>query len=187
MTNDIDTAAQDDPAWVAWASPQRIQAAIDTLFTETLPRIPADWKTPTGSERPIGPMPVDVDRYSEEMTLHWLDYAFRYYFPDEEAVYEPENGEVVDQFVSYIGEYFVQHCGGRWVNDPEARVFHDFGPTIRYDWTSAVDFPIVLLLDSAVQGFEYATLQWYSRTVDFAEAHGLPHEGRELRRRYSRG
>ncbi|WP_040840043.1 hypothetical protein [Nocardia brevicatena] len=186
MDQGIDTAAQDDPEWVVWSSPQRIQAAVDKLFGETLPRIPADWKVHTGSAEPIGPMPMGIDRYSDEMALHWIDDAFDYFFPGEDSVFEPDNAEIVDQFVCYIGEYFVRHCDGRWINDPEAGVLHDFGPTICYDWTSAADFPMNLLLDSVEQGFEYATLAWHARTVEH-EAHGLPHEGRELRHTYGRG
>lgn len=183
--DDIDKAAQDDPEWVVWSSPERISAAIDKLFTETLPAIPADWKTRTGSAKPIGPMPVGVDRYSDEMALYWLDDAFDYFFPEEDVIYEPDNRELVDQFVCYIGEYFVRHCGGRWINDPEMHLFHSFGPTIRYDWTNEGDYPMVLLLDAAAQQhFMVARVGWRSRSIDYAEAHGLEHEGLELRRKH---
>ncbi|MEV3963678.1 hypothetical protein AB0M34_22765 [Nocardia sp. NPDC050193] len=182
--SDIDRAAQDDPEWVVWSSPERISAAIDKLFTETLPGIPADWKTRTGSAAPIGPMPVGVDRYSDELTLYWLSDAFDFFFPDEDVIYEPENRELVDQFVCYIGEYFVRHCGGRWINEPEARVWDEFGPTIRYDWPTTVDFPVNLLFQAAEQGFEYVTTIWYSKSIDYAAAHGLEHEGLELRRKH---
>ncbi|WP_063060435.1 hypothetical protein [Nocardia sienata] len=183
--DDIDKAAQNDPEWVVWSSPERISAAIDKLFAETLAGIPADWKTLTGSAKPIGSMPVGVDRYSDEMTLHWLDDAFDYLVPEEDVLYSDENRELVDQFTCYIGEYFVRHCGGRWVNDPEVQVFHSFGPTIRYDWTDQIDYPMNLLFDAADQNrFMVISLGWYSRSIDYAETHGLAHEGLELRRKH---
>ncbi|MFI5716033.1 hypothetical protein [Nocardia sp. NPDC051750] len=184
--NSIDKAAQEDPEWVVWSSTEHIAEAIDRLFTETLPRVPADWKTL--SERVVGPMPQGVDRYSNEMALHWIDDVFDFFFPDEDSLSEPERADAVTQFVAYIGDYFVRHCGGRWVNRPSEAVLFDFGPTIYYDWTGESDNPEDLLFSAVEQGdFMHVTLEWYSRSIDYAEAHGLPHEGRELRRKYGRG
>jgi hypothetical protein len=126
VIEEIDMAAQDDPEWVVWSSPERIAGVIDWLFTEALPRVPADWKTQTGSAKPIRPMPSGVDRYSDEMALHWVDHAFDYFFVDEDALFDADKTELVDAFVAYIGEYFVRHCDGRWINDPSmGRVLFD--------------------------------------------------------------
>lgn len=184
LNDDIDTTAQDDPEWVVWSSPERIQRAVDTLFTETLPGVPAEWRTRTGSAYSIGPMPHGLDRYSDELTLHWLGDAFDYFFPEEDVILEPKNRDLVDQWVCYIGEYFARHCGGRWINDPEVGVLHSFGPTIRFDWIDETDYPMNLLLDAAdqPQRFLMVTAAWYSRTVDYAAAHGLEHEGLDLLR-----
>jgi hypothetical protein len=193
MNDDIDKAAQDDPEWVVWSSPEQISGRIDRLFTELLPQVPADWKTRTGSAKPIGPMPVGVDRYSDEMALHWVDDAFDYFVPDEDALFEPASIELAHAFVAYIGEYFVRHCDGRWINNPEmGRVLfaepgrlYTFGPTIRYDWTDEADYPVNMLFDAPNVEFGSAVVsQWYSRSVDYAEAHGLEHEGLELRRKH---
>ena len=193
MNDDIDAAAQDDPEWVVWSSPERIQRAVDALFAETLPAVPADWKTRTGSAYPIGPMPQGLDRYSDELTLHWLDDAFDYFFPDEDTLFESRNADLVDQFVCYIGEYFVRHCGGRWINDPEmggvlssedGRLY-GFGPTIGYDWTDETDYPVIMLFDAPNTDFRRAiSSEWYSRAVDYAAAHGLEHEGLDLLREH---
>ncbi|WP_040833762.1 hypothetical protein [Nocardia brevicatena] len=186
MDDGIDKAAQDDPEWVVWSSPQHIAEEIDRLFTETLPSVPigglTGWTTPAG--KVVGPMPQGVDRYSNEMADHWLSDVFRYFFPDEDALFEPDRADVVTQFLCYIGEYFVRYCGGRWINDPEARVLHEFGPTIRYDWAETVDYPVNMLFDAAEAGFISITFEWHSRAVDYAEAHGIPHEGVELRRKH---
>lgn len=188
MNENLDEAAQQNPAWVAWARPQRIAAEIDRLFTETLPRVPIGgtkgWTTPAGLAVP--PMPR-ADRYSDEMKLYWITDVFDYFFPDEDSIYEPEQAEVADQFVCYIGEYFVQHCGGRWVNDPTVGgPLYEFGPAIAYDWTGSTDFPVDLLFTAVEEhDFSHVTDEMYSRGVDYAEAHGLPHEVLELQRRYS--
>jgi hypothetical protein len=34
---DVDKAAQDDPEWVVWSSPERLAERVDKLFTEMLP------------------------------------------------------------------------------------------------------------------------------------------------------
>ncbi|NKY37618.1 hypothetical protein HGA13_31810 [Nocardia speluncae] len=193
MNDDIDAAAQDDPEWVVWSSPERIQRAVDTLFVETLPTVPADWKTQTGSAYRIGPMPQGLDRYSNELTLHWLDDAFDYFFPDEDALFEPRNAELVNAFVAYIGEFFVRKCDGRWINNPDmggvlssgdGRLY-GFGPTIRYDWIDETDYPVVMLFDAPGTDFRQAVSSaWYSREVDYAAAHGLDHEHLELRREH---
>ncbi|MFQ6226296.1 hypothetical protein [Nocardia sp. NPDC002869] len=191
--DEIDVAAQDDPEWVVWSSPERIAGVIDWLFTEALPRVPADWKTQTGSAKPIGPMPLGVDRYSDEMALHWLDHAFDYFFVDEDALFDADKTKLVDAFVAYIGEYFVRHCDGRWINDPSmGRVLfaedgrlQNFGPTIRYDWTDEADYPVNMLFDSPDAEFGSAVVgEWYSRAVDYAKAHGLEHEGLDLQRKH---
>ncbi|MET8799517.1 hypothetical protein ABZV91_24360 [Nocardia sp. NPDC004568] len=183
---DFDEAAQQHSAWVEWSRPQRIAEAIDHLFTDTLPAVPTDWRTHSG--KALGPMPQGVDRYSNEMAGNWLSEAFRYFFPDDDALTESDNAELVNQFICYIGDYFVRHCDGRWVNDPEAKVLHEFGPAICYDWTTDIDYPVNLLFDAAeTDGFICVTLEWYSRTVEYAKAHGLPHEQLELERNHGLG
>lgn len=180
MYEDIAPAAQEDPEWVAWLS--QVDTAVDRLFGETLPSVPADWETL--SDKAVGPMP-QVDRYSNEMSLYWITDVLDFFFPDEEALYEHERADIVNQFVCYIGEYFVRHCGGEWVNDPEARVFHTFGPTICYDWTTDADYPINMLFKAVESAnFMHVTSEWYTRSTDYAEAHDLPHDGRELRRKH---
>lgn len=180
---ELDQAAQNDPEWIVWSQPEHIAAEVDRLFTETLPRVPADWKKPSGEG--VGSMPEGVDRYSEEMTLHWIIYVFDYFFPDEDALYEPELAEVENQFICYIGDYFVRHCDGRWINEPSSSVRYPFGPSIGYDWTRTIDNPEDLLYMAVCDGdFIRVTSEWYSRTIDHAEAFDLPHEGRELRQKY---
>ncbi|MFD4403866.1 hypothetical protein ACFWPH_14015 [Nocardia sp. NPDC058499] len=185
VKDDIDKAAQDDPEWVVWSSPQQTAEAIDRLFIKSLPTVPADWKKHSGSA--IGPMPQGVDRYSREMT-DWVEDAFNYLLPDDDALTERDNAVLVNGFVCYIGEYFVRYCDGRWVNDPELKVLYEFGLSICYDWTDSADYPEDLLFSSANQGdFTVAAFQWYSRTVDHAYAHGLPHAQLELEKKLGVG
>ncbi|MBF6264880.1 hypothetical protein IU443_21655 [Nocardia farcinica] len=189
MNDDVDANAQDDPEWVVWSSNQHTADAIYRLFTETLPRVPIGgergWRTPAGE--PVGPMPQGVDRYSDEMALYWISDVFDFFLPDEDALYEPARAEVVTQFVCYIGEYFIRHCEGRWINEPGEKVLYRFGPTIRYDWTGIVDNPEDLLFSAVEEGdFRCVTSEWFSRTIDYAEAHGTAHEGLDIRRKHRR-
>lgn len=182
----IDQAAQDDPEWVAWSQPQRLTGAIDKLFTETLPRVPTDWTDHTGDA--IGPMPQGVAPYSREMVDYWLKKAFNYLIPDDDALYERDNADLANQFVCYIGEYFVRYCRGTWVNDPEAKLLYPFGPSICYDWTDDADYPVNMLFDAAeTDGFMAVGFDWYSRTVDYVKAHDLPLEQIEQGRKLDLG
>ncbi|WP_280414972.1 hypothetical protein [Nocardia carnea] len=182
MNDDVDRAAQDDPEWVVWLS--QVDDAAAALFTDSLSRVPADWSTPAG--KPVGPMPVGVDVYSNEMVDDWLSDAFGYLFPDEDSLMESKNTDTVAQFVAYIGEYFVQRLGGRWVNRPSETVLFGFGPAIYYDWTEDSDNPEHLLFSAAEEGdFDNTIGQaWYSRSVDYAQAHGLPHSQFDFERKH---
>ncbi|NKY59155.1 hypothetical protein [Nocardia flavorosea] len=172
---EIDESAQNHPVWLQWSRPQQISESIDRMFTETLPGVPADWRTHSGKS--VGPMP-QVDRYSDELTLFWLKEVFGYFFPDDDALTEPGNARVANEFACYVGNYFVQHCAGRWTNDPDVGgLILPSGPVITYEWTAAVDDPVDLLFTAAEQdGFSWVTQAWYSRSVDYAKVHGLPHK-----------
>ncbi|WP_280426389.1 hypothetical protein [Nocardia carnea] len=190
---EFDEAAQRDPSWQLFARPERISEQIDLLFTQTLPTVPIGgehgWTTP--AERTVGPMPQGVDRYSDEMTLYWIEDVFDYFFPDEDALTDPSDPLMVDQWVCYIGNYFVQHCGGKWVNVPELAdgALYGYGPSIVYDWTDTeIDFPVDLLYTAVEDAdFQHVTQEWYSRSVDYAEVHGLPHEQLELEKKLGIG
>ncbi|QIS23596.1 hypothetical protein [Nocardia terpenica] len=182
MTDDIDEQARHEPEWVAWRS--RVATQVDRLFTETLLRAVGE---PTASGDIVAPMP-DAGRYDDAMILYWITDVFEQFFSDDDSLYAAENADIADQFVCYIGEYFVQHCGGEWANDPTVGgPLYTFGPTIGYTWTDAVDYPMDLLFNAAEQqDFSVVTDEMYARGVDYAEAHGLPHEGLELRRTFGR-
>lgn len=182
MNDDIDKAAQDDPEWVVWRS--QVEDAAARLFSDTLLRVPGDWVTPAG--KPLGPMPVGVDVYSDEMVDDWLADAFGYLFPSEDSLSEPDQADAVSQLVAYVGEYFVRRLGGRWVNRPSEMVLFGFGPTIRYGWTDSSDNPEDLIFSAAEERDFDSTIgqAWYSRSVDYAEAHGLPHSQFDVERKH---
>lgn len=168
----IDQAAQNDPDWIVWSQPERVAEQVDMLFTETLPRVPADWTKPSGEL--AGPMPEGLDRYDPDLKSGWLVDVFDYFFPDDDSLYEPENAEVLDQFVCYIGEYLVRECDGRWVNDPEARIFGNFGPTIRYSWDEEIDYPLNLLFEAVeASDFMRVSMRLRLRRVRYVDEHEL--------------
>ncbi|MBB5916811.1 hypothetical protein BJY24_005723 [Nocardia transvalensis] len=186
----IDAAAQDDPAWREWSRPERIAHQVDRLFSETLPAVPTGpggWTTPAGD--PLPPMPA-VARYDDAMKLHWLADVFGGFFPDEDSLLVADNADLADQFVCYIGQYFVERCGGRWINDPSlGGMLYEFGPAVAFDYLppseTAVSpgvHPVHLLFEAAADGdFAVVTDAMYSASASYAEAHGLAHEALQLR------
>ncbi|MBF6351155.1 hypothetical protein IU448_19360 [Nocardia flavorosea] len=180
----FDEAAQQGSDWQLFARPARIAEQVDRLFTETLPTVPTGpggWKTYAGD--PVPAMPQVDDRYSDDLTLHWLAQVFDFFFPDEDTLFD--KADIADQWVCYIGAYFVERCGGRWANVPSVGgTLYEYGPSVVYDWlSSTADFPVDLLCTAVEeQDFSVVTDKWYQRDADYAEAHGLPHEANDLRR-----
>jgi len=117
-------AAQDNPVWVAWKQPDRIDAQIDVLFRAvmTLP-VEAD------------PMPAS-GRHSDAM-LEWMNPFFGWYFPEYSDLADPANADVLDQFVCWIGQAFVRRAGAVWVSEPEgAPQFYSnaFSPAVAFPY-----------------------------------------------------
>jgi hypothetical protein len=174
--------AQRDPAWLEWAQPERISAQIEKLFTVTLPAVPSL------------PPPPDSDRYSDEM-LGWVGDAFNMLFPDADALYEPDNLGLADQFVCYVGTALVERAGGEWfelaLEEGTGSVFYDmkFTPAIGYRYGGSPDDITDLLFEAAEeQGgpdfFGVIGARVYLQSIDYADAHGKPHPHHEVRKQH---
>lgn len=176
-----DEASQQGSDWKEFTRPDRISEQVDRLFTERLPKVPADWKTPAGD--PVSPMP-EADRYSDDMALEWIPDVFGYFLPNEDALVDSDDPLMVDQWVCYIANYFTSQCGGRLVNIPRVAdgALYSFGPAVVYDWSpEQADFPVDLLYRAVEEGdFTIVTDEWYDRETEFARVHGLPHAGVDL-------
>ncbi|MBO0879024.1 MAG: hypothetical protein J2P17_01295 [Mycobacterium sp.] len=153
IDDDYDEPAQNDPAWMDWAAPDRLERQIDRLFTQTLPSLPREpWWTARGLVRAGGdvvePMP-DCGRYDKEM-LWWVEEAVDYWFPDEDAVSDPKLHDIADQFVAYFGEVLRARVGGQWHNECEqGDPLYEFGPAIAFDFTLDRENVVDLLIDLA--------------------------------------
>lgn len=169
----INDAAQADPAWQAWSDPAAVAAQVERLFTETLPGVPN-----------LVPLP-DTDRYSRAV-LTWMTDPFQFLFPDENALISPERASVVEQFVCYLGEWLRHNAGGVWFAGgagPEGSALAGmvFTPSIAYPFTRSID-DLTDLMFQAVESEDGTDFNMtiaadlYSRTVEYAEYHGIPHE-----------
>ncbi|AYF76941.1 hypothetical protein D7D52_27600 [Nocardia yunnanensis] len=174
--------AQQDPLWIAWAQPSRIAAQIDLLFAESLPMA-----SPEGDPRP------DAERFSHDM-VGWVCEQFDDLFPDWEALTEPDNADLADQFVCYFGEALRALAGGEWFNEDyetaPGSVLYDekFTPAIGYRWGNSPDDITSLLFDAVeadggTDAFVSIGSEIYSRSVDYAHERGVPHEIDEERRK----
>ncbi|WP_282786121.1 MULTISPECIES: hypothetical protein [unclassified Nocardia] len=176
----LDEQAQNNPAWQEWARPERIAAQVDRLFAATLPAVPG-----------VPPMP-EADRYSDTM-LNWVADAFEHLLPDGDALTEPDNADLADQFVCYIGETLRQRAGGEWFNESfqDGSVLYGmrFTPAIGYRHGASPDditdwlFRAVEADDGPDFFLEIGT-EIYSRAIAYADAHGLPHDLREVREQH---
>lgn len=172
--------AQRDPVWLEWVQPERISAQIEKLFTVTLPSVAS-----------LPPAP-DSDRYSDEM-LEWVGDAFNLLFPDADALYEPDNLDLADQFVCYVGSALVERAGGEWFElaHDEGSVLYDmkFTPAIGYRYGGSPDDITDLLFEAAEADggsdfFGVIGTHIYSRSVDYADAQGKHHEFHEVRKQH---
>ncbi|WP_280273950.1 hypothetical protein [Nocardia wallacei] len=110
---------QQDPKWLEWVDPIRMNAQIYKLLNETVPDIPDNPWSPEGLDR--------AERYA-------LDR-----FSSMDDVDKPENRDIADQLTRFIGEVFRRNFDGEWYNVPEmsGERYSDFGPVIRDEWSDA--------------------------------------------------
>jgi hypothetical protein len=176
-----DEQAQHDPAWERWINPDTVAAKIDALFNTTLRSVPQRaWWIDQGWSRAGGdvwqPMPA-CGRYDPEMMWWIADMAFGWFFPDEAAVEDPAKFEIADQFVTYIGQCFVERLEAVPFNDPYAGApLYGFGPAVVMPFgDNKIETLVSILLECAVNGFDFLTCEINALNGDkeYAERHGL--------------
>ncbi|WP_024805633.1 hypothetical protein [Nocardia sp. BMG51109] len=107
---------QQDPKWLEWVQPERMNAQIDKFLNETVP------------DMPDNPWSAEGLDHAERAALA--------IFPDINATKKPENRDVADQFHRYIGEVFRRSFEGSWYNVPDSDDRgHGFEPAIRLPYT----------------------------------------------------
>jgi hypothetical protein len=107
-------------AWVAWIDPKVMEAKIREFVTNTLPNVDVA-NTP-------------FDEWWVPPHVHDIGDAIDDKFLDSQEMITAENAEVIDQLVRFVGELFVRHAGGRWVNQdaPGTPVYELIGPAISF-------------------------------------------------------
>ncbi|MFF0611397.1 hypothetical protein ACFYUD_22320 [Nocardia tengchongensis] len=168
----FDRDAQQSESWLAWSDRTAIEARIDALFTETLPRL----ESIRGSE---GRPPLD-DRFTAGV-FDWIVSLIDTAVLDEDGQYSPENNDLADQFITYVGEWMVRRVEGVWFNSPDdgAPIFDGFGPAIGYRWSpESTNDSLVLLFMMAVSAddspYGYFVDLLHGRALPFAEDRDHP-------------
>ncbi|AYF76515.1 hypothetical protein D7D52_24875 [Nocardia yunnanensis] len=175
-----DEDAQHNPEWMAWVDPASIAAQIDALFSESLASV-AD-----------GDVPPPADRYTQE-TVWWVCERFNELFPDVDALYERDNRRAANGFLCYFGEALRALAGGEWFARAGVGSIlvpgGSFTPAIGYRWGYDADDITNLLFEAAeapggTDAVDAIGDEIYSRSVDYAKAHGIPHDFDEVRRKH---
>lgn len=174
----FDSDAQQSAAWLAWSDRAALDARVEALFSETLPRLEAV----RGSEG----RPSLEDRFSTA-AFDWVVSLIDVAVQDEDRRYAAENGYLAEQFITYVGEWMVRRVEGVWFNSPGngVPIFDEFGPAIGYRWSqeSSNDL-LALLFMMAVEAddppYGYFVDLLYGRALEFAEERGQPDLKAEL-------
>ncbi|MEV6340276.1 hypothetical protein AB0M12_36810 [Nocardia vinacea] len=126
-------------AWLDWVAPERIESQVNTFVAETLGLTeigdgPHSWWN--------APLRGRVEK------------AVRDVFPDLDALTSPENQNIADQFVCFLGDIFIRRTGMVWVNDPErgSLLYSDFGPCVVFDGDPVSVVSMARMAESAAMG-----------------------------------
>ncbi|MFF2554872.1 hypothetical protein ACFVUS_27980 [Nocardia sp. NPDC058058] len=168
----FDADAQQSAAWRAWSTPEAIDARIDRLFTETLPRLEAVRGT---DGRP------SLDGRFSVAAFDWITSLIDIAVRGEDGRYDPENAALADQFITYIGEWMVQRVEGVWFNSPGngAPIFDRYGPAVGYRWsqesTNDLLAPLFMMaVNSDDSSYAYFVDLLCERGLEFAQERGKP-------------
>ncbi|WP_067682742.1 hypothetical protein [Nocardia miyunensis] len=108
---------QEDPKWLDWVNPERMESQLAKFLTETIPDMPDD---PWSAE--------GLDRAEREILNRFAT------MDDAES---SENRDLADQFTRYIGEVFCRKFEGRWhnVRGTGGARYPEFGPAVDREWS----------------------------------------------------
>ncbi|MBF6354033.1 hypothetical protein IU449_05615 [Nocardia higoensis] len=107
-------------AWGTWVDPDRRAAQVRKFL---------DYAGLGGI--PAGPWPEGSSEVKR------LDAALAEWLPDMDAAMKPENHDLVDAFVCFMGECFIRFAGARWVDwhswDDENSFYDHVNPAVECD------------------------------------------------------
>ncbi|WP_157171909.1 hypothetical protein [Nocardia higoensis] len=107
-------------AWGAWVDPNRRAAQVRKFLDRAgLDDIPSE------------PWPED------SLGVKRLDSLLAEWLPDMDAAMEPENHDLVDALVCFMGECFIRFAGARWIDwqswDDENSFYDHVNPAVECD------------------------------------------------------
>ncbi|MEV6325960.1 hypothetical protein AB0M45_33055 [Nocardia sp. NPDC051787] len=108
-------------AFLDWVAPERMELEVRAFLARTVPDVSYElawWKPPLSTRI----MEVAKDLFGEA------------------GLVAPENRELADGFIRFLGECYVRRGGLQWTNRPEwgSPLFTDFGPAVRGDDTRSM-------------------------------------------------
>lgn len=108
-------------AFLDWVAPERMESGVRRFLEATIPDIAEDaawWKPP--------------------LSTRIMEAAKQLF--GEAGLTAPQNRELADGFVRFLGECYVRRGGLQWTNRPEwgPPLYTDFGPAVQGDGTRSM-------------------------------------------------
>ncbi|WP_280251302.1 hypothetical protein [Nocardia abscessus] len=108
-------------AFLEWVAPEGMESGVRAFLAATVPDMDDDalwWKKPLSTQ---------VMEAAKELF-------------GEAGLVAPENRELADGFIRFLGECYVRRGGLTWTNRPEwgPPLYADFGPAVRGDDTRSM-------------------------------------------------
>lgn len=109
-------------AFLDWVAPEHMASEVHAFLAKVVPDLGKDaqwWKPPLSTQ-------------ALEATKVLLD--------DSAGLLAPENRELADGFIRFLGECYVRRGGMTWTNRPEwgPPLYTDFGPAVQGDDTRSM-------------------------------------------------
>ena len=144
-------------AWGKWADPDRqaaqVQKFLERAGLESLPAEP--WR-------------------KDAPELKAVDAAVAELFPDIETAMAPENADIADAFVCFIGAYAIKFSGARWYDEDwfgrEYSLYDDVNPALEFGDHDESEFTVLGLMGNVVgRGFSTTADMIRNFTEEYAE------------------
>lgn len=124
-------------AWGEWVDPARRLAAARRFMRlaeiEDLPESP--WAPDSSEARRLNPIVEQL-------------------FPDLETAMGPENAEMTDAFICFVGECFIAYAGGQWIDyewpGRECSFYDAINPALRLDTEDEDELTAWFVMESMI-------------------------------------
>ena len=123
--------------WGKWVNPGRREAQLRKFMNYAgISRIPSEpWPEDSAEVRRLNPIVAEL-------------------FPDMETAMAPENAEIADAFICFVGECFIRFAGAKWVDfewfGRDNSFYDHVNPALRCDTHDEDEFTAWGLMDDMV-------------------------------------